>query len=740
MNQEEKTIFKAPPRLLLGVAFLFWGAMHERAGAALVAAILMEARHWTALRWEFGIKGFARAWQLCMLVVIVSVIGLIRGGQLTSDDFLDLLSWLPFMMLPLALAQQFAREAGVPSVAFSFVARRKIEADKRAGRPVELSHLHLGYPFLLLVLITAGMGVGNLAHLGGASQYAVGVLLLLGWAFFSLAGKRERPWAWTTAYFAAIAVSCLILWALAIGYQHFLRGGNRSDQSSATAFETQTAIGDVHELHLSPQILWRYLHEGGEVPNLLKLAAYNEPRRRTWRARGRGDQMEEKIADDRTLGADFEKLLSDEEGDFRYQEEKRSPDQYEHVGRLVGLTAEEALIPHPTGTNRFEGVPAEILAVNSLGSFQMTGVTQGAMEVGLYAGEGDRPIELDPAVEDLIYLKYEAEGLEAFLREIGLEVPRARPERNNFFRPFAETSTAPPALTVEEFREIEARIGLTFRESFSYTTLLKNQNAGSPISEFLKEGNRSGHCEYFAGASAMLLRRMGVPTRYVVGFAVQERGKEAEWILRGHHAHAWAQAYVGGRWVNEGTEEEAVWRCRGGEWVTVDLTPPDWGNHPPQLAWSQWFADLFQKLRANLVLWISHPSVALGFQIVIAALVIPGLLFLIYRLVVTRRREGSCLKGSWADLALEKGKLRDFERWLGKRVGPRPAGLPMGTWLREHLPENGGLVDQYERATYRDPEGVWHEEDAGDSREMVRTLKARWREHQKTPEAKSPRG
>ena len=60
--KEEEVMFQAPPRLLMGVTFLFWGAMQQQALAGLIAAIVFEARHWTSLRWTFGEKGFARAW------------------------------------------------------------------------------------------------------------------------------------------------------------------------------------------------------------------------------------------------------------------------------------------------------------------------------------------------------------------------------------------------------------------------------------------------------------------------------------------------------------------------------------------------------------------------------------------------------------------------------------------------------------------------------------------------------
>ena len=70
---------------------------------------------------------------------------------------------------------------------------------------------------------------------------------------------------------------------------------------------------------------------------------------------------------------------------------------------------------------------------------------------------------------------------------------------------------------------------------------------------------RAGHCEYFASATALLLRSLGVPSRYVVGYAVVEwNANLAMYTVRERHAHAWAEAWVNGRWI------------------TVDTTPARW--------------------------------------------------------------------------------------------------------------------------------------------------------------------
>ena len=48
------------------------------------------------------------------------------------------------------------------------------------------------------------------------------------------------------------------------------------------------------------------------------------------------------------------------------------------------------------------------------------------------------------------------------------------------------------------------------------------QEAATKVAEFLLK-TRAGHCEHFATATTMLLRAAGVPTRYAVGYSVQEK-------------------------------------------------------------------------------------------------------------------------------------------------------------------------------------------------------------------------
>ena len=69
-----------------------------------------------------------------------------------------------------------------------------------------------------------------------------------------------------------------------------------------------------------------------------------------------------------------------------------------------------------------------------------------------------------------------------------------------------------------------------------------------PLAIFWRE--KQGFCEYYATLSTLVLRRLGIPARYVTGFANPEVIEGLPYsIFRRKHSHAWVEAYVDNRWV-----------------------------------------------------------------------------------------------------------------------------------------------------------------------------------------------
>jgi transglutaminase-like putative cysteine protease len=69
-----------------------------------------------------------------------------------------------------------------------------------------------------------------------------------------------------------------------------------------------------------------------------------------------------------------------------------------------------------------------------------------------------------------------------------------------------------------------------------------------PVEDFLFN-RKSGHCEYYASAMALLLRAAGIPSRLISGFKGGEQNAySGAFVVEERHAHAWVEALINGRW------------------------------------------------------------------------------------------------------------------------------------------------------------------------------------------------
>lgn len=90
-----------------------------------------------------------------------------------------------------------------------------------------------------------------------------------------------------------------------------------------------------------------------------------------------------------------------------------------------------------------------------------------------------------------------------------------------------------------------------------------------PLEDFVVN-HRSGHCEYFAGAMAMMLRYQRIPSRIVVGYKGGEYNSVGGYFaVKQMHAHAWVEAYIPHRDLPETVRENYP----TGAWLRLDPTP-----------------------------------------------------------------------------------------------------------------------------------------------------------------------
>ena len=100
-------------------------------------------------------------------------------------------------------------------------------------------------------------------------------------------------------------------------------------------------------------------------------------------------------------------------------------------------------------------------------------------------------------------------------------------------------------------RAVAARLTAYLRDSGRFVYSL-DQSVTDPTVDAAEDflaNRRSGHCEYFATALALMLRDRGIPSRMVTGFKGGELNAASGRLhVEQRHAHAWVEAYVGGRW------------------------------------------------------------------------------------------------------------------------------------------------------------------------------------------------
>jgi len=133
-------------------------------------------------------------------------------------------------------------------------------------------------------------------------------------------------------------------------------------------------------------------------------------------------------------------------------------------------------------------------------------------------------------------------------REIYLQLPAIDPR----IAPLARQVTGGAKNPYDQTEAVLAYL----QTHYTYTLDLGTPHSQDPIADFLFV-RRAGHCEYFASAMAIMLRTLGIPTRYINGFQTGEYNSVGgDYIVRASDAHSWVEAYF----------------PRYG-WITFDPTP-----------------------------------------------------------------------------------------------------------------------------------------------------------------------
>jgi len=222
-------------------------------------------------------------------------------------------------------------------------------------------------------------------------------------------------------------------------------------------------------------------------------------------------------------------------------------------------------------------------------------------------------------------------------------------------------------------------------EGFRYSTELKPEELPrdrntSAISYFL-ENTKKGHCEYFATATTLLLRKADVPARYVVGYSVTEK-KDDKYIIRERDSHAWCQYYV--------TAEN--------KWYDLDTTPAEWRKQDRSFASSfEPITDFLShaQFQASRVFWIWVRKVQ-EFEVIMGILLVLFFGFLIFRIMRHQKQSRAKLSKSndtdkWEKMGMDSAFFSIIGQ-LEKMGYHRADGETLLQWISNRIPNNKNLL------------------------------------------------
>lgn len=148
----------------------------------------------------------------------------------------------------------------------------------------------------------------------------------------------------------------------------------------------------------------------------------------------------------------------------------------------------------------------------------------------------------------------------AYVEDVFLQVPEGmeqveavaeeiRNAEQNFFRIEGTVS-----VNVERFNRAY-QVANWMRHNTTYSLDLPELPMGAEPVEFFLGESRQGYCKHYAGAAVLILRKLGVPARYVSGYLVgdyeeDEENRNYTVTVRERNVHAWVEIYLEGiGWV-----------------------------------------------------------------------------------------------------------------------------------------------------------------------------------------------
>lgn len=514
------------PIFLCSLFILLWGMATSRLLAAGVMSAVFVAASLYPTKIVLGPKGRSRVNEATFLFAVAAAFWFWLTRQtLTTGLGLQYVSIAPLVLYPRLLARGLCVwDLSASSISASNgVAWARSWAQRERGGETLLDRrepIDFHIPYLLLCAFSCSVSLANVWALAVSAGAVIAICLIRSVELSRLSGIFSRR-ALLSA-FACLALASIIgafggasfNLAVEAADGRFNAWRSRSPASGWSTLISDTSIGKRGQAQMSERLLYRL--EWSEGPGYLRRGVYPLTHDGvSWQNGGSGLRAEAPVFP----GADDSFALP--------QDGAPTPLESDAPGRLKQakisgeLSRERLALPLPVGATDIFNLPASRLNVNAMNAASVSGA-EGFVSFGvLFDPQRDlipAPQPFDTRVPEKLI-----PAIDAFIDE-------------------AELLGLPP-------KEAAAKLQLHFAKHWAYTLRLSRPD-GSPrsISDFLSV-DRQGHCEYFASAGALIMRRLGFPARYATGFLVSEFDpSEQSYWLRASDSHAWLHYWDGERW------------------------------------------------------------------------------------------------------------------------------------------------------------------------------------------------
>lgn len=656
-----------PPPLLLGVALIFWGWQADFLIVGLALAAMLEGTRLVTPRWELSDEDFKRIWMFSLLAMLAGLIfafNLNQGPSGVANLAYDPnvpeaqrnlsnasgrtaiagVRWAPMIFFLFAAAFCLSSRREIPLQTLSPFFWRNRERSRKAGVTLPPGRtFNPAYLYFSMCLVAAS------THPETSAGFFGGFTALTAWALWPFRPRRYGLAVWGLMLGLALGlgfgghVGLTKLQQLITGYSP----GWMADLMSRGRVDptrNKTALGEIGRLAQSGQILIRLKTPVGVgPPTLLREAAYVKYSSPWWTT----------VATNRT----FEDVGV--EASLTTWRLAAGPARARDVQIASYLPGRRGLLPLPTDAYRLDDLNVDFLKTNGLGA--VWGQGPGLVIFNAWYGSdqvNDAPPDWSTN-QDLQVPHEELAALDQVIAELqadGLD-PEAKIRR------------------VEQY---------FVTHDYKYTIWQRPPPAQpgdteTPLARFLLH-THEGHCEYYATATTLLLRRLGIPARYTIGYLVHEQSGPGRYVVRSRDGHAWVR----------------VWDTPRQTWVDVDTTPASRNLIEAQRAsvfqflsdgWS-WLWFQFSKFRWGQTNWRQYLLWAL----------VPVLALLLFQIFYRALRRRARPQTAISTVIFRPGLDSDFyqvERRLGPVIGVRRPEEPLALWLERAAvaPPLAGLQD-----------------------------------------------